>query len=307
MKYLFEAKTYNKIDNSKQNITVLDNRLGLTSSLGTSNITNKVNSFVAVYNGNIEWYIKNISQEKGYRNWYIVLTVFLIVFIPIAILLSNNLMVNAKEGVEYFSGLAVAILTSLLGLHKVMNAWLGKRKLLSIFHQASADLKSKFYAFEDEWNNRATEIFKSGSTTDVTKEFDQAIELAITEGRGIANNERKQYFEHIENPEIDLGNILSTSFTQASGLLKNFQSKRFTRRLEEIEAEYKADAEKKKLKTEIASLEKELILYQEWLDEVDSILTISPSNPTLTKRKSKIESDIETTKSALIKKKAQLI
>jgi hypothetical protein len=307
MKYLFEAKTYNKIDNSKQNITVLDNRLGLTSSLGTSNITNKVNSFVAVYNGNIEWYIKNISQEKGYRNWHIVLTVFLIVFIPIAILLSNNLMVNAKEGVEYFSGLAVAILTSLLGLHKVMNAWLGKRKLLSIFHQASADLKSKFYAFEDEWNNRATEIFKSGSTTDVTKEFDQAIELAITEGRGIANNERKQYFEHIENPEIDLGNILSTSFTQASGLLKNFQSKRFTRRLEEIEAEYKADAEKKKLKTEIASLEKELILYQEWLDEVDSILTISPSNPTLTKRKSKIESDIETTKSALIKKKAQLI
>lgn len=313
-RYPFETKTYSKLSfDSQSNLATLDKRLNVADSLGQSTIAFKVKSLLTVLNGNIEWYADRISKQRVWLKTYNVSTVVLIITIPILILCLTTdsktfsfglLKDGATSSPESFASVAVAILTSLLGLHKVISSWMDKRKLLGVFHEASSGLKMKLYAFEDEWNSR--QIYITGSTQQVEQEFDDAVEKVIEEGRAIANEERKKYFETLESPSIDLANIFTSSFTAASGLLKNFQSKRFQRKLAELEEEVKADAEQRKLRTEISSLENKLILLDKWLQEVLIDLAANPGSATLIARKASVESDIAIARKSLIEKKSQL-
>ncbi|MEO9967988.1 MAG: hypothetical protein ABJF11_19505 [Reichenbachiella sp.] len=310
-RYPFEEKAFDKIQfDLPANLLELNSRLNTSArDLGQSNIDYKITSLLTVFCGNIEWYVNRIRKEKYWLRTYNFTTIALIVLLPFLILYFTHFIEaigekiewesltkasKQRDSLEYYSALIIAIFTSLLGLHKVFTSWLSKRQLLSIFHEASSELKSKFYAFEDEWNSKDLYTDAVGNT--VLPDFDEAVEKAITEGRAIANAERLKYYEAIQNPGMDLSSILSNSFTQASALMKNFQSKRFVRMLEDTESHQKNLAE-------IKALEAKLNLLREWMTMVDADLVRIPGDRVLTQRKDDLRKQMDAVELALIQKK----
>lgn len=313
LRYEFEKKTYNKTEVSKNDFDVLDKRLGLTPDqpLDQSKAKNKVASFMTIHHGNINWYIKAIGNEKNWKTGYMVATAMLVLLLPVAIFCFTDIVSGLNEGwdgkkdVEYYSSYSLAVLTGIFGFHRIMNVWLAKRKLLSIFHEASAGLKANLYAFEDRWNNGG--IYKSGSTTEVTTEFDTDLEKSITTGRSIANQERKKYYEYIENPEVDLGNVFTSAFASASSMMNNFRSKRLERELLVLEKERDNAQQKQDLENEVSALKKEF----ESLKDLKAVTqaNISVSNPvpaSLTNMLAEIESKMNTIQITLTQKESKL-
>lgn len=262
-RYPFEKKIFKRVEVSSDDFDVLDIRLGLSSSasLRNSNIKNKVDSFVNTYNGNINWYMKAIFWERFWKRIYMLITIVLIFSLPIAIFQFTNVIsylnddVAANRGFEYYSSYVLAILTSVFAFHNVLNAWLAKRRLLSIFHEASSNLKAKLYAFEDKWNNGG--VYDSTNRLLVTFEFDRDIEESIALGRSIVNNERKKFYESIESTEINLSNILTSSFNSASSLLTSLQSRMFKRKLSQFDEAVNFNTKRQQLRKEIGELKKE--------------------------------------------------
>lgn len=302
----FEEVAFNKtLPRLEKNRTILEDRLNLDpDDLKNSNINYKVNSLLQIFHGNIEWYQRRIKKERFWLRAYNVSTILLIILIPVSILLITEILSQSRlinvNTIQFYSSLFIAFLTSLFGLHRVITSWIGKRKLLSVFHEASSRLKARFYQFEDVWNSKRP-IFKYGSS-EVKEEFDSTVENVITVGRKIANDERSKYFQFIENPGIDLGNIFTNAFKDATSVFNNFQSRRLGKNLEELK-------EHSELEKEIAVLEKESDLLNQWLQEVNNLLATKPQNPdvvaSLTAKKKTIEGKIDAVREVLTKKKAR--
>lgn len=312
--YSFEKFTSHKIESSDADLKILDERLNLKGSLSQSNIKNKINSLFVVYHGNINWYLEAIRREKIYKTVYMIFTALMIILLPIGLLLfseaasyiNSELGEEENKGIEFYASFLIAILTSIFGFHQILNAWLAKRKLLSIFHEASSGLISNLYAFEDKWNN--VNIYDSAKSDVVTQEFDDDIEKIVSEGRQIFNNERKKYYEFIENPEVDLGNIFSTSFGSASNVFSNFKSKRFERKLIEREAEIKGVNERKELVRSITSLNNEITELQIRLAELkrEMELASKEEKTSIQIRCINLITKIDAKKEELINKKSKL-
>ncbi|GAB5526604.1 MAG: hypothetical protein Roseis2KO_44760 [Roseivirga sp.] len=313
LRYELKKKTYNKTEVSKKDFDVFDKRLGLSTaqSLGQSEAKNKVASFMTTHQGNINWYTKAIGYETNWKNGYRLITVLLVLFLPVTLFCLTDFISYVSpeladdKGAEYYSSYSLAVLTGIFGFHRIMNVWLAKRKLLSIFHEASAGLKANLYAFEDRWNNGG--IYKSGSTTEVTTEFDTDLEKSITTGRSIANQERKKYYEYIENPEVDLGNIFTSAFASASSMMTNFRSKRLERELLVLEKDRDDARQREDLENEVSALKKqfESLKYLKAVTQAN----ISVSNPvpaSLTDMLAEIEAKMNSIQITLTQKESKL-
>lgn len=276
-KYPFEEQAYNRIE---KNQNVLRQTLGerlnvITSSDGEETYHDfsggekyKIEAFLSTFNGNINWYENEITEENEKIKNYKRLTVFLIALIPVSVLTITIITSNSPsvKTLESVSSLVVALLSSIIGLHKVTSQWIDRRKFLSNYHQATSDLKSRFYEFEYEWNDR--DILDSEGQ--ILKDFDQALEQVISDGRRIAAEERQGYFEALESPTVDIGNILSSSFTSASGIFDNFKSKSHERRMQELENEQQEIKDMNSLLQDISESEKEIELLSRRKDSLAS-------------------------------------
>jgi len=104
--------------------------------------TEALNRFVNGNIANIQWYQNRIAKENRLRIIYASITVFFLLAVPALTLI---LTLKAKDlgfgNAEMITSVLTVLLTSILGIHKLISSWMEKRKYRSLFFQAKTKLQ----------------------------------------------------------------------------------------------------------------------------------------------------------------------
>lgn len=247
-KFSFESDEHKKrYDESiNQNIDELKRRLKISKEdLGEEQLTESdkelLSTFCANTFRNIAYYDRKIQEETANRRKYGRWTVALLVLIPLVIFVVTSEKFGDKVSeLQSISGWTIAIIGSVLGVHKFISQWIDAQKFRTNFHQAKVELLNQLYELIEDFSGAAVaEGFESEEDSIFTEEFIHALKSGIRESRKIVNEESKKYFEMAASPSFDLASGLTSSAGTAQSLFQSYKSRRFN--LEQLEKEAAED------------------------------------------------------------------
>jgi hypothetical protein len=166
----------------------------------------------------IVWYEQKRKKEEARRNKFRRFSIGLLACLPLAVAavpIVVRVIDKDVSGAEV-TALVTAVLTGLLGVQKAVGTWMDQREVIGIFWQASADLKENVYTLEGNWEDRSLE------PENPNPQFLVDLEVGIALARKIARTERDAYFATFKAPSLDVGAVLNSARTAASGLWSEF-------------------------------------------------------------------------------------
>jgi len=270
--YSFEKKK--KPSGRNKNILVFKERLGIDREIPKEH-QELIHTFWSQNMHQIQWYKNKIEVETKYVERYNKVTIAILVGVPLFAFASSlwaASFIASLDKLEIIMSAITLVITSILGLHKAISAWIDKRKFRSLFYQASADLKKILYTLESEYKNKATstpgfEDLAESEKAVLSPEFVNALKKAITDSRDIVAVETKAYFDAQSSPSFDIAGTLKSSASSAKELFGALKGGNF--KVEEM----RARAEEKRLENKAVKSELEgLLMESELLLKKDEIL-----------------------------------
>lgn len=158
------------------------------------------------------------DREMRLRKQFTVVSLVLLFAIPLLIFAIGAWLPGDKGSV---TAQVTAMLTGLLGVHRSLSSWMDKRKIIGNFWKAESDLKTKLYAFEDKWRDKAMQTAtENGRTINKLKDdFLNDARAAIADARAIVQDEQSKFFDAVTYPTIDLGEMLKDAGDRARALV----------------------------------------------------------------------------------------
>lgn len=206
---------------------------------------------------NIHFYEHKIKAEKKKVQRFAYFTVAIVVIIPIFIFIYTNyskkLFDTDLDDLNATGAVLSALLTSLLGVHQLLSNWTEKKRFRSNYFAAKIALMDILFELEEKYksynNSTLTESQLEGLRTDLS--------AAIKTSRHIVNEETQKFMELSSTPVVNLKQVFESSSELANSLIGSFSSKRYTKRVTELED--KENERKVKVKTAKSSLEQKTI------------------------------------------------
>ncbi len=173
-------------------------------------IARLVDEFVRHNHLAVIWYeaarSREMCKQNEFRKWSIVL----LIAIPAVTLIFSLVLAYGDFDATVMTVLISAILTSLIGVHRAIAAWMGQREFVAIFHNASAALKANIFDLEDKWSDRPNDI----------PVLIADLETGISNAKGTLRTEQAAYFAKFEMPRFDLGATISSASGVATRLTR---------------------------------------------------------------------------------------
>lgn len=162
-----------------------------------------VNRFAYHNLHNISWYTTRLKREKRFKNFYVLLTLVLVVGLPV-------LMYFGTLGRNHLPESIVTLVSSIFALHKFVSEWIDRRMYESLFHEAKVDLLNVLYRIQNDFEGRGSVhsghgISKNGGI--LAFPFEEALKYGIEESRAISDAETTSYFELQTRPSFNLQSI----------------------------------------------------------------------------------------------------
>ncbi len=279
------------VDEADTAIKELGAKLGF-ESLVIGDHKDDLIEFILNHHEVISRYQKLRDKEETKRNWYIVGSFSLLIFIPILIY-----GVSLLPGASGNAAQITAILTSLLAVQKAMSSWLDKRKVIGGFWKAESEIKTLLYEFEDKWIDRAVEIVTQDGKQikQLKQDFVDNAKASVKASRKIVNTEKENFFNSFSYPAIDVENILSSVVPKSKAMLKSHASQEYS------------NAESKRMKVneqqdKISQIRAEIEGHKEIIEDTKSLLLEADGS-----NKDNLESEINKYRADLRLKENDLI
>ena len=245
------------IENKKPNLSDNQNRL--------------IRSFIVSTVSNIDWYGDAIWRKTIIRNFYIALSVGLLIGIPFAIqeFAPETDTETVISGIGTFASQFGAFLAVILALHKVFGQLIRETARFGKFWKAQAGLKEILYGLESSSSGAAIamkekDAVPSESSSDnsnkaaLKPEFETSLAAATAKANEIVRQETEDYFDSLSVPDLNIAQTLSSSKESARSLLGAFKPRRVAE-AEARAAKLRSETEEQdKLDTEIVSLKAEI-------------------------------------------------
>lgn len=174
-----------------------------------------VRAFVVAVHRNTCYYVLKRKEEQARHYRYMIATGALVIAIPIvtALLALIPTQVQSMGGIPsgtIISTQIIAVMAGVFGVHRLYSTWLFRRNSAYAFWQASAQLKTLLYSFEQRWAQRVL----------VGTNFDPLFLKALEEGKAAAEEvvtkEQDTFFQALGSIQVDLQD-LTTKAAEASG------------------------------------------------------------------------------------------
>ncbi|TXG84167.1 MAG: hypothetical protein E6R14_05330 [Thermomicrobiales bacterium] len=176
-----------------------------------------VRAYVTAVHRNISYYVaQRKDEEKRYKD-YMYWTVGLVIAIPIATALLALIprFFDVMQGIntsEVLLTQIIAVMAGVFGVHRLYSTWMFRRNSAHAFWQASAQLKTLLYSFEQHWAQRVL----LGTT------FDPLFLKALEEGKAAADEvvakEQDSFFQALGNLQVDLQDIATKAVEASEGI-----------------------------------------------------------------------------------------
>jgi hypothetical protein len=105
-----------------------------------------VRSYVIAVHRMILYYVTKRKKEEVRYNFYMILTVLLVVAIPILTALLPSLLMKDAVPSTVISTQIIALIAGVFGVHRLYSTWMFRRNSAYAFWQASAQLKTLLYS-----------------------------------------------------------------------------------------------------------------------------------------------------------------
>ncbi len=210
-RYEFQKKSAPEVSDeaTKKSLDVLFSRIGHGSaqaSLAVEDLRD-VKRFIRNTVVNIEWYDQHLMKRRLLEWSFFLGSCVLVVALPP--LVSNLESIIGAAGITTDTTVAqgTTLLAGIFGVHRMVQTWLEKRNMTSIWVKASADLKELLFAFEDRWRDKGFIVYERSGSHEKTSAaklqpmFREALQTATAEAARIVREEKNKYYakmgEHI--------------------------------------------------------------------------------------------------------------
>ena len=245
--YEFEKQhpSFGTPEEIEKDLKVFVKRLGLEKELKDVEANDKklLTLYVQTHHRAADWYSKVRDKRRTSREQYAWGRVILLVLIPLGVL-GVSLQWDNQVAVTQ----ATILLTGLMAAFRASSEWMENTFAASNFAKAASELKEKLYAFEGAWNGKA---FENVALTDDCK---TALQEGIDQAREIVRKQREAYFTASAPPSIDIMGALETARTNATALIKNYQSPRLAEVLKKEEENKAQELTRNRIVAEISKL-----------------------------------------------------
>ncbi|MCI5208752.1 MAG: hypothetical protein D3910_08150 [Candidatus Electrothrix sp. ATG2] len=228
MAYSFQGNSRRQPDASHPDFVELKKNLALKKE--DESLDSELLLLVTHFHNNISWYRTRITRDQKRQKRFFVFSLVLLLMIPITVF-GLTQVGTSSHSVNEASRIAAqltAVFTGLIAFHNILREWFVGQNGITSFHEASSNLQSRLYTFEDDWKTLTPEQYE---------DFKNAIKEEVTYARGIVAKEQKLYFQRMANfPVIDLGAVLSTAGKTAAGFVTQHRGTQTEREIAHAEA-----------------------------------------------------------------------
>ncbi|HEX8874319.1 MAG TPA: hypothetical protein VF780_06785, partial [Nitrosospira sp.] len=233
-------------------------------------------NFILSYHKTISRYNELRDRENRWRILFTGISLILLMAIPLIIFHIGE----ASAGTGNITAQVTALLTGLMAVHKSLSSWLDKRKVIGNFWKAESDLKTKLYAFEDKWKDKATQdaAGNPGAAHTLKDDFLSEARTAIVEARAIVQDEQSKFFDTLIYPSIDLGEMLKDTGDRAKALVSANISPELEQRNKQRQAKEALEAKIAEQRSKIAGLEMEIAQRKQLIEEKHAAIPGAPAD-----------------------------
>ncbi len=234
--YPFERRrnTRRDLEEAEEARAILIRRLGVADiDALPSNVQELLLRYATVCHLNILWYQERREREQRRYHAFVGAAFVALVVTPAATFVLSTQVTSALVP------LLTAVLTGLLAMLKFVGSYLERRRLVGLFWNAEANLKSDLYAFEDRWRGKVFETRTGEASGEppraVDEEFIVDLKQRIRNAEQVRRTEQDAFFSRYDELPFDISQILSSTTRTARTFTTTFARSGETR--DEIEAE----------------------------------------------------------------------